>query len=173
MSIDCGASNPYTDKNGIKWETDESYTTNGENHAVKTADSAPEPLKTLRVFSSRKKNCYSVAIKGGGQVRLRVSFSYGNYDGKSSPPSFELLVDGNDWDTVQTSMDSENHYEGIYVVTGDSTSVCVAQTSPGQLPFVSAIQVWELEQEMYGQFDPSTSLLLVDRYAFGPENTVR
>ncbi|RWW01397.1 hypothetical protein GW17_00035568, partial [Ensete ventricosum] len=57
-SIDCGASDSYKDENGIAWETDESYISNGENRVVQNPDSVPEPMRTLRAFSSRKKNCY-------------------------------------------------------------------------------------------------------------------
>lgn len=104
---------------------------------------------------------------------VRASFYYGNYDGKSFPPSFALQFDANGWDTVVTSLDRPVSHEAIYVVSGDATSVCVAQTQPYQLPFVSAIEVRSLEWSMYAHVDPSRALFLRRREAFGAQQIVR
>ncbi|XP_065030687.1 putative leucine-rich repeat receptor-like serine/threonine-protein kinase At2g19230 [Musa acuminata AAA Group] len=172
-SIDCGASGSYKDENGIAWETDESYVSNGENRVVQNPDSVPEPMRTLRVFSSRKKNCYPVSVPGGGRVLVRASFYYGNYDEKSSPPTFALQFDANSWETVVTSMDQVVFHEAIYDVFAEGTAVCVAQLEQGQLPFVSAIEVRTLETDMYEGVDSSFALLLKGRLAFGAPGVVR
>ncbi|XP_009384896.2 putative leucine-rich repeat receptor-like serine/threonine-protein kinase At2g19230 [Musa acuminata AAA Group] len=172
-SIDCGASGSYKDENGIAWETDESYVSNGENRVVQNPDSVPEPMRTLRVFSSRKKNCYPVSVPGGGRVLVRASFYYGNYDEKSSPPTFALQFDANSWETVAASMDQVVFHEAIYDVFAEGTAVCVAQLEQGQLPFVSAIEVRTLETDMYEGVDSSFALLLKGRLAFGAPGVVR
>ncbi|CAL9782883.1 unnamed protein product [Musa acuminata subsp. burmannicoides] len=172
-SIDCGASGSYKDENGIAWETDESYVSNGENRVVQNPDSVPEPMRTLRVFSSRKKNCYPVSVPGGGRVLVRASFYYGNYDEKSSPPTFALQFDANSWETVVTSKDQVVFHEAIYDVFAEGTAVCVAQLEQGQLPFVSAIEVRTLETDMYEGVDSSFALLLKGRLAFGAPGVVR
>ncbi|WOL12987.1 hypothetical protein Cni_G21756 [Canna indica] len=71
-SIDCGASGSYKDKSGIEWETDKAYIVNGDSHVVENPDSVPEPLKTLRAFSSRKKNCYPIPVPTWRWTRSRA-----------------------------------------------------------------------------------------------------
>ncbi|CAL9184881.1 unnamed protein product [Musa hybrid cultivar] len=130
-------------------------------------------MTTLRVFESRRKSCYRIDVSGGGRVLVRASFNYGNYDGKSFPPSFALQFDANGWDTVVTSLDQPVSREAIYVVKGDATSVCVALTLTNQFPFVSAIEVRSLEWSMYAHVDPSRALFLRTREAFGAQQIVR
>ncbi|KAH9780821.1 protein kinase domain-containing protein [Citrus sinensis] len=132
-------------------------------------------MSTMRVFSTRKKNCYSIKVdEDGGRVLLRASFYYGNYDGKDSPPVFDLQFDGNFWTTVNTSFSSYDvlSYETIYVVKRNFTSTCVAQTKPGQLPFISAIEVRSLGVNMYSQIPSNLALHLIQRAAFGGNQTI-
>ncbi|KAG6751679.1 hypothetical protein POTOM_043878 [Populus tomentosa] len=97
-------------------------------------------MSTLRVFTSRKKNFYFIIVDKG-PLLVRASFYYGNYDRKLSPPSFDLLIDGNHWTKVITSLDQLVYYEVVYVVESDATSICLAQTQPDQFPFISALEV--------------------------------
>ncbi|XP_057953788.1 probable LRR receptor-like serine/threonine-protein kinase At1g05700 [Malania oleifera] len=174
VSIDCGATGSYTDENSIIWTGDDLYNIqNGESQVVQSPNSVPHVMSSLKVFSSRKKNCYSVAADKGGQVLVRASFFYGNYDKKSTPPSFDLHFDGNFWTTVETSSDRIVSYEAIYVVKGDAVSVCVAQTKPNQLPFMSALEVRSLASTMYSHVDANYALFLRRRVAFGSNQTVR
>ncbi|KAJ6828171.1 putative leucine-rich repeat receptor-like protein kinase [Iris pallida] len=178
VNIDCGASSPHTDKHGIKWLADTSYIDSGEMLVVRNASTtSEEAMKTLRAFTSRKnKYCYNIDImKGGGQILVRVSFNYGDYDGSSSPPTVELMFDANSFGAIQTSLDGEVYYEGVYVATDDMVSVCVGQSSAlGGDPFVSAIQVWELDADMYPDYDKtSAALVLFKRVAYGASNDVR
>lgn len=175
VSIDCGSSSDsYVDENKIKWIGDETLIKNGESHVVKDTSAVSQVLSTLRAFTTRKKNCYAIEAEKGGQVLLRVIFHYGNYDGKSSPPSFDLHADGNYWTTVQFSADDEvKQYEVIYVVKGDYISVCVAQIHPNQFPFISAIEVRSLDSNMYGYFDSEYALLVRQMVAYGSNITIR
>ncbi|XP_027063275.1 uncharacterized protein At1g24485-like [Coffea arabica] len=173
-SIDCGSSDlTYTDENSIVWTGDDSFISNGLPQAVQTNNSISQVMDTLRVFTSRKKNCYSIQADKGGRVLVRASFYYGNYDQKSSPPTFDLQFDGNDWATVQTMIDQVVYYEVIYVVKGDSTSICLAQTKPDQFPFISALEFRSLGSTMYNQVDINHALLLKRRVAYGTNQTVR
>lgn len=130
-------------------------------------------MTTLRVFTERKKSCYSITSDKGSKVLVRASFFYGNYDGKSSPPSFDLQFDGNYWTTVETSSDEVVSYEAIYVTKMDAVSVCVAQTSPNMFPFISAVEVRDLDSKMYGSLDSNHALMLTRRVAFGTEEIIR
>lgn len=163
----------YTDGNNIVWEGDDTLIQNGESRLVKNSSSVSQVMSTLRVFSTRKKNCYSVDVDKGIPVLVRASFYYGNYDGRSSPPTFDLQFDGNDWATVTTLMDLMVYYEVIYVPKGVSISVCVAQTKPNQLPFISALEVRSLGEGMYDKGDPNLPLFLSRRFAFGANESVR
>ncbi|KAJ8620856.1 hypothetical protein MRB53_029385 [Persea americana] len=174
VSIDCGSKDMiYTDSNNIVWEGDDTLIQNGESRLVKNSSSVSQVMSTLRVFSTRKKNCYSVDVDKGIPVLVRASFYYGNYDGRSSPPTFDLQFDGNDWATVTTLMDLMVYYEVIYVPKGVSISVCVAQTKPNQLPFISALEVRSLGEGMYDKGDPNLPLFLSRRFAFGANESVR
>lgn len=106
---------------------------------------------------------------------LRVNFYYGDYDGKSSPPSFGLEIDGNDWITVQTGMEpgKYDYYEFIYITKGDSINVCFLRTYPDQFPFVSSIRVQSIRFNMYPNLDPEHALFLQGRYAFVSDRSIR
>lgn len=174
LSIDCGSSDlTYADTNSLVWIGDENYISNGLSQAVQTSNSVSHVMDTLRVFTSRKKNCYSIKADSGGRVLVRASFYYGNYDSKSSPPTFDLQFDGNDWATVQTLIDQVVYYEVIYVVKGDTTSICLAQTKPDQFPFISALEIRSLGSTMYNQVDLNHALFLKRRVAYGTNQTIR
>ncbi|XP_043710863.1 probable LRR receptor-like serine/threonine-protein kinase At1g05700 [Telopea speciosissima] len=177
VSIDCGSSSSsaYKDDIGITWTGDGTYINTGENKVVQTTtNSISKVMSTLRVFSTRKKNCYSIPITKGTKVLVRASFYYGNYDKKSSPPSFDVLLDGNLWSSVDTSISSDVLFiEAILVERSDSISVCLAQTQPNQFPFISALEVRSLESTMYPYFDSNYALLLRRRNSFGANQTVR
>ncbi|KAG8387769.1 hypothetical protein BUALT_Bualt02G0055700 [Buddleja alternifolia] len=173
VSIDCGSSDIHTDENLIIWSGDNIYIQNGESRVVQNSNSISPIMDTLRVFTTRKKNCYFIEAKKGERVIVRASFYYGNYDQKSSPPSFDLQFDGNHWVTVETSNTEYVYYEIIYVVKGDSISVCVAQTKPGQFPFISALEVRSVDLSMYSNVDQDYPLHLIRRVAYGTNETVR
>lgn len=172
-SIDCGASESYTDENFILWSGDD-FMQNGDIKVAQSGNAVSDHvMSTLRVFSSRKKNCYSFDVDKGVRVLVRASFYYGNYDRKSAPPTFDLHLDGSFWDTVETSSEDVVYYELIYVVKDNGVSVCVAQTKPNQLPFMSALEVRSLDSHMYNRVDAEYALLLKTRTSFGAKNTIR
>ncbi|RZR90635.1 hypothetical protein BHM03_00018540 [Ensete ventricosum] len=165
-------SDSYTDTDGIRWESDTAYISNGESRTVQITESLATPLTTLRVFSSRKKNCYPILLPDARRILARVSFHYGNYDNKAAPPTFKLQFDGNSWATVVTRMDTAVYFEVVYDVRMGRTSICVAQTIPEQLPFVSSIEVRRLENSMYDG-EPTYAFFLLRRWSFGATDIVR
>ncbi|KAH7560927.1 hypothetical protein JRO89_XS10G0141300 [Xanthoceras sorbifolium] len=174
LSIDCGSSGLFTE-GSIKWIGDNDLIQNGESIVVVNATSGvPQAMTTLRVFTTRNKNCYSIEEAGKGtRFLLRASFYYGNYDNKASPPIFDLQFDGNHWVTVTTSMDTTVIYEAIYVAKGDTISVCVAQTYSDMFPFISALEVRTLTPTMYSEVDTNYGLILRRRIAFGTKEIVK
>ena len=171
VSINCGSSKSFTDKNNIRWSGDDEYIQNGVPQEV--ISSSSNPLSTLRYFPTRKKNCYSIKVPKGEKILARASFYYGNYDNKLSPPVFDLQFDGNYWATVNTTNFYYVDYEAIYVTKGNFTSICVAQTKPTQIPFISSLEIRSLDPTMYSHFDTNHALILQWRYAFGGNETIR
>ncbi|KAL8501624.1 hypothetical protein ACS0TY_020947 [Phlomoides rotata] len=172
VSIDCGSSDAYKDDNSIDWSGDDDYVQNGESYTVQTESISPV-MDTLRAFTTRNKNCYSMEAAKGTRVLIRASFYYGNYDNKSSPPSFALQFDGNHWAWVDTTSTGYVYHEVIYEVKGDSLSVCVAQTTVDQFPFISALEVRALSSSMYDYVDKNYPLFLIRRFAYGVNGTIR
>ncbi|XP_012827734.1 PREDICTED: uncharacterized protein At1g24485-like [Erythranthe guttata] len=173
-SIDCGSSKTtYKDENQIVWTGDEADMQNGESKVVEASNSVSPVMDTLRVFTAHKKNCYSIEASKGERVIVRASFLYGNYDGLSSPPSFDLHFDGNFWTTVDTSVTEYVYHEVTYVTRLDYVSVCVAQTAPRQFPFISAIEVRSVGLTMYSNGDQYYPLHLIKRVAYGASETIR
>lgn len=167
----------YKDELGISWTGEDNYVDSGESHSVQPSNSFDHVMDTLRVFKNKTKNCYNIGSVKIGRILLRASFYYGNYDGKSSPPSFELLFDGYDWDTVNNSGSRPSRFEVIYTITKDSISVCVAQNKVGQFPYISAIEVRSLESDMYmgddNGFYDSYPLFARRRLSYGANATIR
>ncbi|PWA53125.1 malectin-like carbohydrate-binding domain-containing protein [Artemisia annua] len=172
-SINCGASDVVTDLNLITWNPDDTLVSNGDARKVPSINSVSKVLDTLRVFTRRKKNCYSIPVTKGDKVLVRASFYYGNYDGLSNPPEFNLHFDGNFWETVETTMTDVIRYEITYVSKHDFVSVCVAQTRPGQFPFISSLEVRKLDSDMYREVDESRALILLRRVSFGASQGLR
>ncbi|KAK3411365.1 hypothetical protein EUGRSUZ_I00124, partial [Eucalyptus grandis] len=131
--------------NSIQWVGDDAYIKTGQ---------------------PQKKNCYTIDVDGGSKILVRTSFYYGDYDSLSSPPTFDLLLDGNHWATVNTSTTEAVYglsYEAIYTVKSNATSVCIAQTLPNQLPFINSLEIRSLLSSMYSHVDSDRALLLATR----------
>ncbi|KAJ6762838.1 hypothetical protein OIU79_023555 [Salix purpurea] len=173
VSIDCGSSDLYhMDDNYLSWTGDDGLFQNSRSEVVQSSNIS-HVMSTLRVFTTRKKNCYSISEYKGSLLLVRASFFYGNYDRKSSPPSFDMHFDGNEWATVKTSLDELVYYEVVYVSKSDTTSICLSQTHPNQFPFISALEVKKLDSNMYSYLDPKHALFLNSRVAYGARSTVR
>ncbi|PWA73745.1 malectin-like carbohydrate-binding domain-containing protein [Artemisia annua] len=171
-SINCGGS--LVDWYSITWSPDNTLISNGVARAVQSGYSINPVVDTLRVFTSRKKNCYSIGPQlQGVKVLVRATFYYGNYDQLSNPPTFDLHFDGNFWTTVETDAEYVVRYETTYVAKGDLVSVCVAQTKPGQFPFISALEVRRVDPEVYDVVDKNRALFLRHRINFGANYTLR
>ncbi|XP_068644903.1 probable LRR receptor-like serine/threonine-protein kinase At1g05700 [Aristolochia californica] len=71
---------------------------------------------------------------------IQAGFFYGSYDGKFTPPTFDLQFDGNHWATVYTTRESPSFKEAIVFAKRENISVCVARTlAYNQIPFISTL----------------------------------
>ncbi|XP_071741025.1 uncharacterized protein At1g24485-like [Rutidosis leptorrhynchoides] len=121
-SIDCGETTTSTVIDMITWSPDNTIISNGVSATVEQKYSISPVLDTLRVFKSRNKNCYSINVTRGTKILARATFYYGNYDGLLTP-TFDLIFDGNFWDTINTSLSEVTRKEVIFVAKGDTVSV--------------------------------------------------
>ncbi|XP_049934154.1 probable LRR receptor-like serine/threonine-protein kinase PAM74 isoform X2 [Nymphaea colorata] len=175
VSVDCGRTGTSVGYLGLTWSGDEQYVQTGQIGTIKIDKSTLiPPLATLRYFPTGKKNCYTFpGIGQGSKILIRAWFTYGNYDGLSSPPVFSLQFDGNSWSDVTTSLNSTAIAEMIYVTKVDNVSLCVAQTRPQNVPFISCLEIRRLGAKMYTGMDVDRPLQLIGRYAYGSNSVVR
>ncbi|XP_076929613.1 putative leucine-rich repeat receptor-like serine/threonine-protein kinase At2g19230 [Bidens hawaiensis] len=173
VSINCGESEFKTDSNFIVWTPDDTLVSNGVARVVQSSNQISLIMDTLRVFTTRKKNCYSTPVTQGEKLLVRASFNYGNYDRLSSPPTFDLHFDGNLWANVKTSLTGLTQYEVIYVAKGEAVSVCVAQTKPNQFPFMTALEIRSVDSDVYSDVDESRALFTIMRNAYGASQSLR
>ncbi|MCL7051073.1 hypothetical protein MKW94_011542 [Papaver nudicaule] len=142
-------------------------------------------MSTLRAFPTRKKNCYSIDMEGKTEnstftverVLVRASFYYGNYDNKATPPTFNLQFNGNSWTQIVTHQDNIIYTEMVYsLIKGNNISICLAQTQPNNIPFISALEVRSLDPYAYRYVNSNYHkypLFFVERLAFGANTTIR
>ncbi|XP_058003888.1 putative leucine-rich repeat receptor-like serine/threonine-protein kinase At2g04300 [Hevea brasiliensis] len=177
LRIDCGAPNqtPATDDDFVSWLTDENFVNAGKNHLLSYSQNF-STMNSLRYFPDDQKNCYFLPFDSlGTKFLFRAGFYYGNYDGLSKPPSFNLGIDGNLWVTVTTNSmpkDEPIYHEMIYWTKGDSAQVCLEQTGDG-IPFISSLEATEIIlNDMYRLMDNKTALLLHSRINYGANKSI-
>ncbi|PON47847.1 Mitogen-activated protein kinase kinase kinase [Parasponia andersonii] len=177
ISIDCGASENYTDPNtGIKYSTDANYIDTGENKNISpqfNIRNIAEQFKNVRAFPKGVKNCYTLKpSKGKNHTYLiRASFMYGNHDAQSQYPEFDLYLGVNKWRTVKLE-DSNNSrtFEIIHVPQSDYIYVCLVKTGPWT-PLISALELRLMNNDTY--VTQSGSLELYTRLDCGASSSVR
>ncbi|KAF3773541.1 putative LRR receptor-like serine/threonine-protein kinase [Nymphaea thermarum] len=106
-----------------------------------------------------------VAAQEGLRYMVRASFMYGNYDGLSSVPKFDIYMGLDLWNTIQ--LDNATHVlrtETIKSATSTSLSVCLLKTG-NSTPFISALELRPYD----GIYSPAngSSLVTFMRIDFG------
>ncbi|KAA8549548.1 hypothetical protein F0562_001434 [Nyssa sinensis] len=132
-----------------------------------------EQMNSLRSFTQQNKNCYTLPITTQtARYFIRAMFKYGNYDGNSNPPTFDLEIDGNKWTTVVSSSATIVYHEVIYTSKGDNISVCLARTQAKQFPFISSLEALPLPDTMYTGMSRELAWLNTYRYNYGAEDWI-
>lgn len=176
--LDCGASSPTTDARGLRWDPDGAYVSAGTPSAVSLPGLVDPTLATLRTFPLRPgaKFCYELPVDRNRRYLVRPTFFYGALFASSAPPPpiFDLIVDGTFWTAVNTTDDARvgaaSSYEGVFPASGRNMSFCLGvnpdYTDAG--PFISALQVIQLDDSVYNATDfPSSAMGLIARTKFG------
>ncbi|KAJ9128912.1 hypothetical protein P3X46_034344, partial [Hevea brasiliensis] len=186
LRIDCGASNQTPTRNPdgpISWLTDEKFVYTGENQLLRYSQNF-STMNSLRYFPDGQKNCYFLPLylrqspspsPLDTKFLFRAGFYYGNYDGLSKPPSFNLEIDGNFWATVTANSTSNNepvYHEMIYMIKRDSAQVCLDNIGDG-IPFISSLEATAIDmRNTYRLMENKTALLLHSRTNYGANNTI-
>ncbi|KAI6685699.1 hypothetical protein NL676_031612 [Syzygium grande] len=179
VSIDCGSQTSYHDTSRY-WQVDKGYTKTGDNKAVQLHSSPnSRQLDTLRVFTKHNRNCYTLPAEASSTALaevtylIRASFYYGNYDGHSDPPTFDLELEGRKWATVMTSNTEPQFHELLYYAKKDNISVCLVQTKHKQFPFINVLELWPLSYLLFNPYDfvdeENTTWHTSYRYRYGAD----
>ncbi|CAN6462021.1 unnamed protein product [Victoria cruziana] len=173
LSIDCGVQKKsYVDSNtDITYKSDSDLMELGE---IKAPDYIPDGLQDylrhLRVFTKGNRTCYRPAVTAGSKYLLRTSFFYGNYDGSKSSPQFDLYVENAFVQTVFTSMTDWQASELIVKPTKRYLTLCLCKTNEHDNPFISAIELRVIPDEIYPVVDATLALRMLERSNFGARN---
>ncbi|KAF3776347.1 hypothetical protein EJ110_NYTH48472 [Nymphaea thermarum] len=175
LNVDCGTTGAAKGYLGLTWAGEEQYVRSGESARVRKDHPQIPVLNTLRYFPTGKKNCYTFPGVGQGiKIIARASFYNGNYDGLSSPPTFDVFLNGNFWGSfVRKDVYRNQLLESIYITKADDISVCLIRTYPTDIPFINAFEIRELDQSMYSSMDIHRPLHVSVRLAYASPNFIR
>uniref|UniRef100_A0ACD5TER0 Uncharacterized protein n=1 Tax=Avena sativa TaxID=4498 RepID=A0ACD5TER0_AVESA len=178
ISIDCGlpeSASGYVD-NGTKlsFVSDVGFVDTGTNYNMSAEYITPSmgrSFHNVRSFGASARNCYTLrSLVSGLKYLVRAKFMYGNYDGLSRAPVFDLHLGVNYWTTVNiTDADTPVIVEVIAVVPGDSAQVCLVDTGSGT-PFISSLDLRPLKNSLYPMSNATQGLVLLARANFGPND---
>ncbi|XP_062231940.1 putative leucine-rich repeat receptor-like serine/threonine-protein kinase At2g19230 [Phragmites australis] len=178
VSIDCGIPEKSSYVDGVTklpYVSDAGFTDAGSNHNVSAEYINPSCSKrylNLRSFPDAARSCYTLgSLAPGSKYLLRATFMYGNYDGLSRPPVFDLHLGVNFWTTVNiTAADLAVLAEVIAIVRDDVVLVCLVNTGSGT-PFISGLDLRPLTSTLYPQVNATQGLVLLARRNFGPSDS--
>lgn len=174
MRIDCGASTdeslPTTE--GPTWELEYDFIKTGQSKNVINTSIVPQEMRTLRSFPVGDKNCYKFQLVSDlpNKYLIRAGFYYGNYDGLSKPPVFDLTINGQFWTRISSnsSVDEVQYKELLYRVKRDRNEVCLVRLSDDDVPFISSFEAFLLSDDrFYTLMSNHSTLLLQSRISFG------
>ncbi|GMY34474.1 LRR receptor-like serine/threonine-protein kinase IOS1 [Fagus crenata] len=154
ISIDCGspANSSYKETTtGINYISDAAFIDTGVSKTIPTEFKADlqQQIWNLRSFPQGIRNCYNINITQGTKYLIRANFFYGNYDGQSKLPQFDLHVGVNMWETVKIENGSLVVIkELIHVPSLNYLQICLVNTGHG-VPIISAIELRALNNKTY------------------------
>ncbi|GLJ37219.1 hypothetical protein SUGI_0754920 [Cryptomeria japonica] len=175
ISIDCGGkTSRIVAENNIRWVTDDNYTEDG--YSVQLNDtSLPFYLQSYRVFPKPlNKSCYHLPVPPNLPFLLRLSFVSGNYSNQI--PDFKYTIETQDMlalRNITNQIKAPIFQEMILVSGGGVLHVCLIRTSEDVDPFITSIELRNLQQGMYEQVSAGKMLYFGMRINAGAEDVVR
>ncbi|KAH7297461.1 hypothetical protein KP509_26G070700 [Ceratopteris richardii] len=173
ISIDCGGSKGYVDKNGISWDPDGQLSNNvGTIVTVTPPPSAgtTTPLSTIRYFPGDRQNKYCYVFNNhdhgvlkGVTYLIRASFWAGStlpYATRvPNQTTFQLLVGADVWDEVSIGLPQTGREEirELYLFASkDTIDICITgQATGSDIPFISSLVL----RPLYGNLTSVQSML--------------
>ncbi|CAK9870231.1 unnamed protein product [Sphagnum jensenii] len=154
--VDCGSMASYNDSiTNISWVPDApEYITTGVNGSVPSAPSIYpnfSEFTTVRYFpDTRAKNCYGFPVMPNSTYLVRGTFFYGNYDGRTTLPSFQMAIDG----TIVANVTFDDaaifvYHEFVVASVSNVTFLCLLRDSSNSVPFISAISFSSLPADFF------------------------
>lgn len=158
----------------MPWFSDDAFIQSGKNGFIRDdKDLDMYALYTLRYFPKGTKSCYNLPLERKGKYLVRAGFYYGNYDGLSKPPVFDLEINGNILLTVNASASNKPLFHEVMLVTSkDNIPVCLVQTQKWQIPFISSIEAAFVAEDVYKFLQTDNVLYLQSRINYGPNDGV-
>ncbi|XP_050231695.1 LRR receptor-like serine/threonine-protein kinase IOS1 [Mercurialis annua] len=154
FNIDCGISQNATYSNkrtGLVYVSDAAFIDTGRSNNIATeyrGFNIDQTLQNVRSFPEGERNCYKIGLKKGKYL-IRVEFLYANYDSQNKAPQFDLFLGPNKWETVDTvNSTTIITHEIIHLINLSYVDVCLVNTGSGT-PFISALEVRRLSNQMY------------------------
>ncbi|KAF0927290.1 hypothetical protein E2562_031494 [Oryza meyeriana var. granulata] len=180
ISVDCGllGKTSYVDgKTKITIAADDGFTDGGSFHNISAEYITPTlaaRYHNVRSFPDGARNCYMLrSVVAGLKYLIRATFMYGNYDGLSKLPIFDVYIGVNFWMMVNISDPAGlTLLEAIVVVPDDFVQVCLVNTGTGT-PFISGLDLRPLEKTLYPQANETRGLSLFGRWNFGPTSSTQ
>ncbi|XP_010425884.1 PREDICTED: putative receptor-like protein kinase At3g46340 [Camelina sativa] len=172
ISLDCGLSpsetSPYTEpQTGLRFSSDSNFIQSGKIGRIQKSLEEEYLTQhiTLRYFPDGIRNCYNLTVKKGTNYLIRARNVYGNYDGLSSYPKFDLYLGPNFWVTINMAKYAGNGtWEEIFhTPRSNSLDLCLVKTGTST-PFISAIELRPLPNNSY--ITTSGSLKTFNRFYF-------
>ncbi|KAL3515274.1 hypothetical protein ACH5RR_022176 [Cinchona calisaya] len=177
-NVNCG-SNEDVETGELKYVADNAFVlSEGTKTATINQTDVLPILSTLRYIldkTIKKKLCYNFQVLRGGKYLVKTIFYYGNFDGGTNPPVFDLIIEGTKWSTVNTTQDYlkglASFYEIIFVARDNKLTVCLSWNNETvSSPFISALEVHSLNDLMYNATDFNKyALMTVARHSFAPQ----
>ncbi|KZV31453.1 putative LRR receptor-like serine/threonine-protein kinase [Dorcoceras hygrometricum] len=170
ISIDCGGSANYTDKDtGLAWISDGPITAQGKPVKVGKTDGNSIQYRTRRDFpTDTKKNCYSLTTEERRRYVVRATFLYGPSLTEGTYPKFQLYLDATRWSTI-TITEAARVYVKEMIIRAPSKSidVCLCCATTGS-PFISTLEMRPLNLSMYAtDYEDEFFLKVTQRVNFG------
>ncbi|KAJ1392441.1 Serine-threonine/tyrosine-protein kinase, catalytic domain [Sesbania bispinosa] len=178
VSIDCGGTSNYTDRNtGLAWISDSGIMQHGTPVVVESPNGSMVQYQNRRDFSiDNKKYCYTLSTEERRRYLVRATFQYGSLENGDTYPQFQLYLDATKWTTVSI-YDASRIYvkEMIIRAPSNSIDVCMCCATTGS-PFISTLELRPLNLSMYAtDFEDNFFLEVAARINFGAtsEDAVR
>ncbi|XP_038898671.1 LRR receptor-like serine/threonine-protein kinase IOS1, partial [Benincasa hispida] len=169
ISLDCGlpTNTSYIESTTtLRFTSDIPYINSGVSKSLSSNYQIlfQQQYHHVRSFPQGRRNCYTIGIKKDTKYLMRASFLYGNYDGLSKLPTFDLYFGDSLWTTVKFIDESiDITTDIIHVTSNNQVQICLVNTDNGT-PFISSLEFRPLSSETYVS---TTSLLHYNRLDMG------